>query len=153
MGTTVITYGTFDMFHIGHLHLLRRSKALGDRLIVGVSTDEFNKLKGKNTLIPYQQRSEIVAAIDCVDEVIPEDNWEQKISDIQRYSADIFCIGRDWEGKFDYLKQECSVVYLERTSGISTTELKQSLKNFLTVPRDDIIRAFEILDLLKRDLE
>jgi glycerol-3-phosphate cytidylyltransferase len=153
MSKTIITYGTFDMFHIGHLYLLKRLKALGDRLIVGVSTDEFNQLKGKKTLIPYDQRVEIVESIKYVDVVIPEKNWEQKITDVKAYSVDVFAIGKDWEGKFDFLKDACEVVYLERTDGISTTELKQSLRNFLSVPKEDILRAFEILELLKKDFE
>jgi len=97
---TVITYGTFDMFHIGHLRLLQRLKKLGDRLIVAVSTDEFNMLKNKQVLIPYEQRAEIIANISYVDMVIPEHNWEQKIEDIQKYNVDIFAIGDDWKGKF-----------------------------------------------------
>lgn len=153
MSKTVITYGTFDMFHIGHLNLLTRVKALGDRLIVGVSTDEFNALKGKKTLIPFEQRRQIVEAIRGVDLVIPESNWDQKVADIREHGVDLFAMGNDWEGKFDHLKEYCDVVYLERTDGISTTELKQSLKNFLSVSRDDVIKAFEILDALRRDLE
>jgi len=109
---TIITYGTFDMFHIGHLKLLRRLKEMGDKLIVGVSTDEFNALKGKKTLIPYDQRSAIVEAIDCVDLVVPEENWEQKVEDIRRYDVDVFAIGDDWRGKFDFLEEYCEVVYL-----------------------------------------
>lgn len=153
MTRTVITYGTFDMFHIGHLRLLNRVRLLGDRLIVGVSTDEFNALKGKKTLIPYEQRMEIVAAIRGVDLVVPEHNWEQKIVDIKEHQASVFVMGDDWAGKFDHLREYCEVVYLERTSGISTTELKQSLKSFLSVPKEDILAAFEILSALKKDLE
>lgn len=153
MTRTVITYGTFDMFHIGHLNLLRRLREMGDRLIVGVSTDEFNALKGKKTLIPYEQRAQIVRSIRYVDHVIPERTWDQKADDVKEYSVDIFAIGRDWEGKFDWLREHCSVVYLDRTDGISTTELKQSLKKLVTVPREEILRAFEILELLKKDLE
>ncbi|MEA3227753.1 MAG: adenylyltransferase/cytidyltransferase family protein, partial [Campylobacterota bacterium] len=89
------------MFHIGHLKLLQRLKQLGTRLIVGVSSDEFNELKGKKTIIPYEQRAEIVEAIKYVDMVIPEDDWDQKIDDIKKYSVDIFAMGHDWEGKFD----------------------------------------------------
>lgn len=124
----VITYGTFDMFHIGHLRLLQRLKKLGDRLIVAVSTDEFNTIKGKTTVIPFIDRMEIVRNIKCVDEVIAENNWEQKISDIQKYHVSIFAMGNDWEGRFDYLKEWCEVVYLPRTEGISTSYLKQVLK-------------------------
>jgi len=150
---TVITYGTFDMFHIGHLRLLQRLKELGDELIVAVSTDEFNELKGKKTLIPYEQRAEIVANIKCVDKVIPEKNWEQKIDDIKKYNVDIFAMGDDWKGKFDFLKDYCEVVYLPRTKDISTTQLKKSLANFLSIPKEDIIKALEILEQLKKDLE
>lgn len=153
MSKTVITYGTFDMFHIGHLKLLRRLSELGDKVIVAVSTDEFNELKGKKTLIPYDQRAAIVEAIDCVDLVIPEASWEQKSSDVQEYGVDVFAIGEDWKGKFDFLKEYCEVVYLERTKNISTTELKRSLKRFLSISSDDLKQAFDILDMLRRDLE
>ena len=95
------------MFHIGHLKLLQRLSQLGDELIVAVSSDEFNKLKDKTVLIPYEQRAEIVANIKCVDKVIPEHNWEQKVEDIKKYNVDIFAMGDDWEGKFDFLKEHC----------------------------------------------
>lgn len=153
MSKTVITYGTFDMFHIGHLKLLRRLSEMGERVIVAVSTDEFNELKGKKTLIPYDQRAAIVEAIDCVDLVIPENSWEQKLSDVEIYNVDIFAIGNDWKGKFDFLEDSCRVVYLERTQNISTTELKRSLKRFLSISQNDLKKAFEVLDLLRRDLE
>jgi len=149
--TVVITYGTFDMFHIGHLRLLKRLKEMGDELIVAVSTDEFNELKGKKTLIPYAQRAEIVESIKYVDRVIPEENWEQKVTDVQKHDIDIFVIGNDWEGKFDFLKEYCDVQYLERTQDISTTQLKKSLTNFLSIPREDILKAFDILEALKKD--
>lgn len=152
MAKTVITYGTFDLFHIGHLKLLQRIKNLGDKLIVAVSTDEFNALKGKRTIIPYEQRAEIVSNIKCVDLVIPENNWEQKIEDIQKYNVDIFTMGNDWEGKFDFLKEYCEVIYLDRTEGISSTQLKQTLKSF-SVSKDEIIKAFEILEQLRKDFE
>ena len=128
MGKTVITYGTFDLFHIGHLKLLQRLKELGDRLIVAVSTDEFNQLKGKKTIIPYNQRAEIVKNIKCVDMVIPEYNWEQKINDIKKYDVDIFAIGNDWKGKFDYLNDICNVIYLPRTETVSTTATIDKIK-------------------------
>jgi len=124
---TVITYGTFDLFHVGHLRLLERARALGDRLVVAVSSDEFNEGKGKKTIIPYADRAAIVNAIQIVDQVIPERSWEQKRDDIQRFNVDVFVMGADWEGKFDELKSLCDVVYLPRTDGISTTELKQSM--------------------------
>ncbi len=120
---TVITYGTFDLFHIGHLQLLERAKALageGGRLIVGVSTDRFNwEEKRKRSAIPYDQRAAIVAALRCVDLVIPEDDWDMK-RDILEYNVDIFTMGSDWTGKFDHLKEVCEVVYLPRTEGISS---------------------------------
>lgn len=124
----VITYGTFDLFHIGHLNILKRAKALGNYLIVAVSTDEFNLLKDKVCTYPYKDRAAIVEALKCVDEVIPENNWEQKIKDIQTNNIDIFIMGHDWTGKFDFLKEHCEVVYLPRTDGISTTEIKDKLK-------------------------
>lgn len=124
----VITYGTFDLFHYGHLNLLKRAKALGDYLVVAVSTDEFNKLKGKTCYFPYEVRKQIVEAIRYVDLVIPEDNWAQKEEDIKRYNIDVFVMGNDWEGKFDNLKSKCEVVYLPRTDGVSTTQIKESLK-------------------------
>jgi glycerol-3-phosphate cytidylyltransferase len=142
MGKRVITYGTFDMFHIGHLELLKRVKELGDELIVAVSTDEFNDIKGKKTIIPYSHRSEIVKAIKYVNRVIPEKSWEQKIEDIKEYNIDLFVIGDDWEGEFDFLKEYCDVIYLPRTKNISSTQLKNSLNS-----------AFEIIESLKKDLE
>jgi|SRR5690554_1068549 len=153
MAKTVITYGTFDMFHIGHLKLLRRLSEMGDKVIVAVSTDEFNELKGKKTLIPYDQRAAIVEAIDCVDLVIPEESWEQKLSDVTAYGVDVFAIGEDWKGQFDFLGEHCEVVYLPRTKNISTTELKRSLKRFLSISQNDLRKAFEVLELLRKDLE
>jgi glycerol-3-phosphate cytidylyltransferase len=121
----VITYGTFDMFHVGHLNLLKRAKNLGSKLIVAVSTDEFNSLKNKKSIISYEQRVKIVSHIDCVDMVIAEESWEQKVEDIKKYGVDVFAIGDDWIGKFDFLKEFCEVVYLERTKGISTKKIKE----------------------------
>jgi len=152
LAKVVITYGTFDLFHIGHLKLLQRIKKLGDKLIVAVSSDEFNTLKGKKTIIPYEQRAEIVENIKCVDMVIPENTWEQKLEDIKKYNVDIFAMGNDWEGKFDFLKEHCEVIYLDRTEGISSTQLKQTLKSF-SVSKDEIIKAFEILEQLRKDFE
>jgi glycerol-3-phosphate cytidylyltransferase len=125
---TCITYGTFDLFHVGHLKLLERIKSMCSNLIVAVSTDEFNELKGKTCVIPYEQRAAIVGGLKFVDKVIPENNWEQKVEDIKKYNVDCFVMGDDWEGKFDYLKDYCEVFYLPRTEGISTTDLKQRLK-------------------------
>lgn len=123
----IITYGTFDLLHYGHINLLKRAKELGDYLIVCVSTDEFNLLKHKESYHSYEERKLILESIKYVDEVIPEENWEQKISDIKKYNVDIFVMGNDWEGKFDFLKNECEVIYLERTPGISTTKIKKDL--------------------------
>lgn len=150
---TIITYGTFDMFHIGHLKLLERLKSMGTKLIVAVSTDEFNEGKGKKTLIPYEQRAEIVRAIKYVDLVIPETTWEQKSHDIQKYNVDIFAIGDDWEGKFDFLKEHCEVAYLTRTDGISSTDLKAQLNKISKINLNDLKEAFEILQRLKNDLD
>lgn len=125
----VITYGTFDLFHIGHLNILKRAKALGDYLVVAVSTDEFNLVKDKICTYPYEDRAAIVEALKYVDEVISENNWEQKIDDIKNNNIDIFVMGNDWTGKFDFLKEYCEVVYLPRTDGISTTEIKDKLKS------------------------
>ena len=124
---TVLTYGTFDIFHVGHVNLLERAKKLGDKLIVGVSTDEFNLLKGKKSLFPYEDRELIVRSLKCVDLVIPEYNWEQKINDIVKFNVDIFVMGSDWDGKFDHLKKYCHVASIERTENISSTQLKRSL--------------------------
>jgi glycerol-3-phosphate cytidylyltransferase len=127
MTRKVITYGTFDLFHIGHLNLLRRLKALGDYLIVGVSTDAFNEGKGKKTIIPYEDRAEIVSSVKCVDLIIPEMRWDQKIGDILEYGVSIFGMGHDWEGKFDELSKYCEVVYLPRTDGVSSSQIKAIL--------------------------
>lgn len=124
---TVLTYGTFDLLHVGHINLLRRAKALGDKLIVAISTDEFNAMKHKQAYYPFEQRKQILEAIRYVDLVIPEDNWEQKISDVQKYDVDTFVMGHDWEGEFDFLKEYCEVIYLPRTDGISTTKVKSDL--------------------------
>jgi glycerol-3-phosphate cytidylyltransferase len=149
----VITYGTFDLFHIGHLKLLQRAKELGTKLIVAVSTDEFNQIKGKRSIFPYQQRAEIVKNIKVVDMVIPEVSWEQKIEDIKKYNVDVFVIGEDWKGEFDFLKDYCEVVYLPRTKGISTTNIKSILKNFIEIDVYKIKQAIEVLQLLVKDLE
>lgn len=124
----VITYGTFDLLHYGHINLLQRAKALGDYLIVALSTDEFNSIeKNKVTYFTYEERKRLLEAIRYVDLVIPEENWEQKITDVQEYRVDTFVIGDDWTGKFDFLKEYCEVVYLERTPEISTTKIKADL--------------------------
>ncbi len=126
----VITYGIFDLLHYGHINLLRRAKELGDYLIVCLSTDEFNALKGKKSFFNYAQRKLLLEAIRYVDLVIPETCWEQKITDVKEYHVDVFVIGDDWKGKFDFLKEQgVEVVYLERTKEISTTNIKNSLKD------------------------
>jgi len=124
---TIITYGTFDILHRGHINLLKRARALGDRLIVGLSSDEFNAGKHKSSLLNYDNRKCVLESIRYVDFVFPEENWAQKVKDIQKYDAAIFVMGDDWEGKFDELKSQCEVVYLARTPDISTTAIKSSL--------------------------
>lgn len=124
---TVITYGTFDLFHVGHIRLLRKLSCLGDRLIVGISSDEFNSLKGKKSFFSYEERAEIVGSCKYVTSVFPEHNWDQKAEDIIKYEANIFAMGDDWLGKFDALKDLCEVIYLPRTEDISTTDIKKEL--------------------------
>ena len=125
----VITYGTFDLLHYGHINLLKRAKSLGDYLIVGLSTDEFNNIeKNKECYFDYENRKSLLVAVKYVDLVIPEETWEQKVSDIQKYNVDVFVIGDDWKGKFDYLEDfGIEVVYLPRTNEISTTKIKKDL--------------------------
>ena len=124
----VITYGTFDLLHYGHINLLRRAKQYGDYLIVALSTDEFNwNQKHKKSYFSYEQRKQLLEAIRYVDLVIPEENWAQKASDVKEYHIDTFVMGDDWAGKFDDLKQFCEVVYLPRTPEISTTQIKNEL--------------------------
>lgn len=122
---TVITYGTFDFLHIGHINILRRAKALGDRLIVGLSTDDFNRSKHKQSFSCYEDRKAILEAIRFVDLVIPEHSWAQKAADIQEHDVDVFVMGSDWTGEFDDLKQFCEVIYLTRTENISTSMIKE----------------------------
>jgi len=124
----VITYGTFDLLHYGHINLLKRAKACGDYLIVAISTDEFNIIKEKKSFFSYEKRRQLVEAIRHVDLVIPEHNWEQKVSDVQEFRVDTFVIGDDWAGKFDFLKEHCEVAYLGRTPEISTTQIKQEIE-------------------------
>ncbi|MBB6021638.1 glycerol-3-phosphate cytidylyltransferase [Paenibacillus sp. JGP012] len=125
----VITYGTFDLLHYGHILLLQRAKTLGDYLIVALSTDEFNQLKGKSAYFTYDERKMMLEAIKYVDLVIPEENWEQKANDILRWNVDVFVMGDDWKGKFDQLSTLCDVIYLSRTPDISTTSIKSSLQS------------------------
>ena len=135
---TIITYGTFDLFHVGHIRLFKRLREKGDKLIVGISTDEFNISKGKASFFSYEERQEIVAACRYVDEVFPEHNWEQKKEDIARFNVDVFAMGSDWEGKFDFLTDYCEVCYLPRTEYVSTTSIKQSLSEVKNSELDDI---------------
>ena len=126
----VLTYGTFDLLHYGHIRLLQRAAALGDYLIVALSTDEFNASKGKRSFYPYEVRREMLESIRYVDLVIPESCWEQKRSDVETYRVDVVCMGSDWSGdpRFEDLRDLCDVVYLDRTDGISTTDVKSRLK-------------------------
>lgn len=126
----VLTYGTFDLLHYGHIRLLQRAAALGDYLIVALSTDEFNALKGKASFYPYEVRKEMLEAIRYVDLVIPEDSWEQKAEDVREYHVDTVVMGGDWAGsdRFEFLRDECELVYLDRTEGISTTQVKKGLR-------------------------
>ncbi|MFK4824446.1 glycerol-3-phosphate cytidylyltransferase [Paenochrobactrum sp. BZR 588] len=125
---TVLTYGTFDIFHAGHVNILRRARQFGEKLIVAVSTDEFNAIKGKKSLFSYEERKLIVETSKFVDLVIPEENWEQKIHDVQRYNISTFVMGHDWKGKFDFLKPYCNVVYLDRTPVISSSYYKEAIQ-------------------------
>ena len=126
----IITYGTFDLLHYGHINLLRRAKQQGDYLIVALSTDEFNwNSKQKKCFFDYEKRKHLLEAVRYVDLVIPENNWEQKVEDVKMYHVDTFVMGDDWQGKFDFLKEHCEVVYLSRTPEISTTQIKNELNN------------------------
>lgn len=148
MKKTIITYGTYDLFHIGHLKLLQRLKNLGDYLIVGVSTDEFNSEKNKKTIIPFKDRIEIVRNISCVDLAIPESTWDQKKHDILKYEVDIFGMGHDWQGKFDELQNYCEVVYLPRTPNISSTDIKKVLKVLDKSHVDDLKKALDTISII-----
>lgn len=123
----VITYGTFDLLHYGHINLLKRAKDRGDYLIVGLSSDEFNAIKGKKSYQSFDERRLLLESIKYIDLIIKEDNWEQKVEDIKKYDVDLFMMGDDWLGKFDYLKDYCEVCYLSRTEGISSTVIKEAL--------------------------
>lgn len=127
----ILTYGTFDLLHNGHVRLLKRAKKEGDYLIVALSTDEFNNLKGKKAYYSYEKRKEMLEALRFVDLVIPEKSWEQKIDDVIKYEIDEVVMGSDWKDsdRFEYLKEYCDVVYLDRTEGISTTKVKTDLGN------------------------
>jgi glycerol-3-phosphate cytidylyltransferase len=124
----IITYGTYDLLHRGHVNLLKRAKAMGDFLVVGLSSDEFNAIKNKKAFYSYEERKLVLEAVRYVDLVIPEHTWEQKEQDIDEYEIDVFVMGDDWSGKFDHLKEQCEVVYLPRTDGVSTTQIKAQLR-------------------------
>lgn len=124
----VITYGTFDLLHKGHINILRRAKAEGDHLTVVLSSDEFNAIKGKKAFMPYAERKYILEAVKYVDVVLPEYTWDQKISDVVDNEIDVFVMGDDWVGKFDFLADYCEVKYLGRTEGISTSKIKKDFK-------------------------
>ncbi|MCM2536022.1 glycerol-3-phosphate cytidylyltransferase [Neobacillus pocheonensis] len=123
----ILTYGTYDLLHYGHINLLKRAKELGNHLTVALSSDEFNAIKNKKSYQNYENRKLILEAIRYVDKVIPENNWDQKIRDVLENNIDIFVMGDDWEGKFEFLKDYCQVIYLPRTAGISTTKIKRDL--------------------------
>lgn len=149
---TVITYGTYDLFHIGHVKLLERARAMGDRLVVGVSSDEFNRIKGKKSVFPYEHREYIVRRLKCVDDVFPEQDWNQKTDDIVKYGASVLAMGDDWAGKFDHFRDICEVVYLPRTEGISTTDLKQALRAFNREKVEEVVKGLETLQSLAAQL-
>ncbi len=125
----ILTYGTFDLLHYGHIRILKRAKEMGDYLVVALSTDEFNAIKGKKAYHSYETRKKMLEAIRYVDLVIPENEWEQKLQDVKDYKIDVVVMGDDWAGsdKFDYLKEYCEIAYLERTPGISTSQIKNDL--------------------------
>ncbi|HCT0588074.1 TPA: glycerol-3-phosphate cytidylyltransferase, partial [Staphylococcus pseudintermedius] len=123
----VITYGTYDLLHYGHIELLRRAREMGDYLVVALSSDEFNRIKNKKSYYNFEQRKMMLESIRYVDLVIPENDWGQKETDVEKYEIDTFVMGHDWEGEFDFLKDKCEVIYLKRTEGISTTQIKQEL--------------------------
>lgn len=150
--TRVLTYGTFDLFHIGHLKILERLAALGDELYVGVSTDEFNAGKGKRSLIAYEQRAEIVGALKCVTKVIPENDWAQKRRDIVEFGIDVLGMGHDWTGKFDDLGDLCRVVYLPRTDGISSTQIRSILSPLSADRVRDLKNALDLVTEIVEEL-
>ena len=135
---TVLTYGTYDLLHRGHVLLLERAKQLGDRLIVGLSTDSFNRIKGKSCYYTYEERFIVLSAIKYVDMIIPEISWDQKVEDIVHNHVDVFVMGDDWEGQFDYLSGLCEVVYLPRTIGISTTDVKEYIAGVDLIDFDEV---------------
>jgi glycerol-3-phosphate cytidylyltransferase len=131
----VITYGTYDLLHRGHINLLRRAKAMGDYLIVGLSSDNFNAIKGKQSYYTFEERKLVLEAVRYVDQVIAEEVWEQKVQDVIKYKIDVFVMGDDWSGRFDHLKEHCEVLYLPRTEGVSTTQAKFDLFGIQNSPQ------------------
>lgn len=152
MEKTILTYGTFDLFHIGHLKLLERAASLGNKLIVGVSTDEFNSEKGKKSVFPYHHRASIVGSLKFVDGIIPENSWDQKAEDIKNNNITCLVMGDDWREKFDYLGAYCEVRYLPRTTGISTTEIKNLLHNVNSAKIMEIKDALSALEFVVNSL-
>ncbi|TDQ36710.1 adenylyltransferase/cytidyltransferase family protein [Thiopseudomonas denitrificans] len=148
MQKTILTYGTFDLFHIGHLRLLERLRAMGDRLVVGVSTDEFNASKGKKTVVPFADRLDIVRSLRCVDLAIAETCWEQKAQDIAEHQVSILGMGDDWAGKFDDLSSLCEVVYLPRTLGISTTDIRNQLRALSPEHINELKQALDMMSAI-----
>lgn len=146
----VITYGTFDLFHVGHVRLLKRLRGLGDKLVVGISSDDFNEVKGKQSFFSYAERAEIVSACRYVDEVFPEHGWNQKIDDVMKFNANIFAMGDDWDGKFDFLKDYCKVIYLPRTENISTTQIKRTLSTLQIIELEKVEKSLhDVISVVK----
>jgi glycerol-3-phosphate cytidylyltransferase len=137
---TILTYGTFDLFHPGHVALLRRAKELGTRLVVGLSTDEFNAVKGKKSVMSYEDRKTVLESCRYVDLVIPESRWDQKPHDAIRHEADVFVMGGDWVGKFDFMSEYCRVVYFDRTPDVSSTGIKNKLTTAADVMASPCLR-------------
>lgn len=148
----VLTYGTFDLFHVGHVRLLQRIRALGSTLVVGLSTDEFNAQKGKQTIIPYDAREEVLLSCRYVDKVFPETCWEQKRDDIFRENVKVFAMGDDWAGRFDDLQEICDVVYLPRTRDVSTTDIKGWVSTLKAEKVAELTTAVDNVRRLLRDL-
>lgn len=140
----IVTYGTFDLFHIGHLRILERARDMGDQLFVGVSSDEFNAIKGKNSFFSYNNRAAIISSLRCVDHVFPEYSWDQKPSDFQKYKANVFVMGSDWTGKFDELSNLIQVHYLPRTEGISSSDIKKQLQKIDDKSLDSVKSAISL---------
>lgn len=148
----ILTYGTFDLFHVGHVRLLKRLKKLGDKLFIGLSSDDFNELKGKKTVMSFEQRKEILLSCKYVDDVFEESCWEQKRTDIIRTEADIFAMGDDWAGKFDDLSDIVDVVYLTRTEDISSTEVKSMVRMISDEHKHELQNSLEAMQMLVKKL-